>query len=215
MAKPVVGVTIGDPAGAGPEISIKAHLEKSIFNECVPILIGDLSILEEINSRLKLGAEFRVIEAPADAKGIKGKIEVIDVKTINVGEINAGAASAASGRASLHYIKRATEYALRGEINAIATAPINKRAINMAGSEHIGHTEILAALCRVKDPLTMFYARGLKIFFLTRHVPLTEAIRAVKRERIIEVTLKINRTLKRLGMNRPRITIAALNPHAG
>ncbi|MEM2370448.1 MAG: 4-hydroxythreonine-4-phosphate dehydrogenase PdxA [Candidatus Bathyarchaeia archaeon] len=215
MAKPVVGVTVGDPAGVGPEISIKALLEKSVFNECVPILIGDLSILEEINGRLNLGVEFRVIEAPAEAKGIEGKVNVIDVRAVNVGEIIVGVASAASGRASLQYVKRAIEYALRGEINAIATAPINKKAINMAGSEHIGHTEILAALCGVKDPLTMFYVRGLRIFFLTRHVPLIEAIRAVKRERITEVTLKINRALEWLGVNRPRIAIAALNPHAG
>ncbi|MBS7641037.1 MAG: 4-hydroxythreonine-4-phosphate dehydrogenase PdxA [Candidatus Bathyarchaeia archaeon] len=215
LARPVVGITIGDPAGIGPEISIKALLEKSIFNECMPILVGDLSVLEEVNRRLSLGANFRVIDFLEEARGIAGRIEVIDAKSVDVKDITVGAASATSGRASILYIKMAVEHALRGKINAIATAPINKKAINMAGSEHIGHTEILAALCGVRDPLTMFYVRGLRIFFLTRHAPLAEAIKAVKKERIIEATLRINKALGWIGIHNPRIAIAALNPHAG
>ncbi|MEM1515272.1 MAG: 4-hydroxythreonine-4-phosphate dehydrogenase PdxA [Candidatus Bathyarchaeia archaeon] len=215
LARPVVGVSIGDPAGIGPEISIRALLDESIFNECRPILIGDLSILREVNERLGLKADLEVIDEPRDARDIRGKIEVIDVKSLTIKDITVGAASAASGRASIQYIERAIKYALRGDINAIATAPINKKAINMAGSKYIGHTEILAALCGVKDPLTMFHIKGLRVFFLTRHVPLIEAIRAVKRERIIETTLMVNRALRWLGIDRPRIAIAALNPHAG
>lgn len=216
LARPIVGVTIGDPAGVGPEISIRALLEGGVFSECVPILIGDLSVLEEVNARLGLGAKFRVLKAPSEAEGVEGKIDVIDTKSIISAEgITIGAASATSGRASLQYIEKATEYALRREIDAIATAPINKRAISMAGSKYIDHTEILAALCGIRDPLTMFYAKGLRIFFLTRHVPLIEAIKAIRKEKIIEGALRVNRALKWLGIDRPRIAIAALNPHAG
>ncbi|MEM2163007.1 MAG: 4-hydroxythreonine-4-phosphate dehydrogenase PdxA [Candidatus Bathyarchaeia archaeon] len=215
LTKPVVGVTIGDPAGIGPEISIKAILEGSVLEECKPILIGDLSILREVNSRLALKADFRSIKSPLEAKGDKGIIKVIDTKVVEPRDIKVGVASAASGMASIRYIERAVEHALRKEINAIATAPINKKAISMAGSKHIDHTEMLAALCGIKDPLTMFYVRGLKIFFLTRHISLIEAIKAVKKERIIDMTLRINKVLRWLGVENPRIAIAALNPHAG
>ncbi|MEM1550625.1 MAG: 4-hydroxythreonine-4-phosphate dehydrogenase PdxA, partial [Candidatus Bathyarchaeia archaeon] len=215
LAKPAIGVTIGDPAGIGPEISIKALLDKSVFEECTPILIGDLSILREVNSRLRLGAEFKSIKSPAEAKGIIGTIEVINVGGASPKDIVVGAASTASGAASIQCIKRVVEYALRGEINAIATAPISKKAISMAGSKHIGHTEILAALCGIKDPLTMFYVRGLRIFFLTRHVSLVEAIKAVKKEKIVDMALRVNRALKWLGIKNPKMAIAALNPHAG
>ena len=106
------------------------------------------------------------------------------------------------------------EYALKGEINAIATAPINKKAVNMAGSKHLGHTEILAALCGVEEPLTMFWVKDMKIFFLTRHVPLIEAIKAVKKDKIVSMTIKVERALRWLRIEKPRIAIAALNPHA-
>ncbi|MEM1586359.1 MAG: 4-hydroxythreonine-4-phosphate dehydrogenase PdxA [Candidatus Bathyarchaeia archaeon] len=215
LAKPIIGVTIGDPAGIGPEISIRALLNDEIFEECISILIGDQSILKEVNNRLGLGAEFKSIKYPSEAKGVAGTVNVIDTGIISPEDIKVGTASAASGMASIQYIVRAVEHALRGEINAIATAPINKRAISMSGSTHIGHTEMLAALCGVKDPLTMFYTKGLKIFFLTGHVPLIEAIRAVKREKIVNMVLRVNKALKWLGIENPKIAIAALNPHAG
>ncbi|MBS7640000.1 MAG: 4-hydroxythreonine-4-phosphate dehydrogenase PdxA [Candidatus Bathyarchaeia archaeon] len=212
--KPIVGVTIGDPAGIGPEISVKALLKSSIYNICRPILVGDLSILEAISGNLGLNVRFRVIDSPCEARGERGLIEVIDLRNVDVKSLPIGVASAESGRASIEYIERAVYYALKGEINAIATAPINKKAINLAGSEHIGHTEILAALCGVKEPLTMFWVRGMRIFFLTRHMPLIEAIKAVKKDRIVSMTLKIKEALEHLGIKEPIIAVAALNPHA-
>jgi len=212
--KPIIGVTTGDPAGVGPEISIKALLKPSIYNICKPFLVGDLSVLEAVSGRLGLNVRFRVIDSPDKIRGERGLIEVIDLKNVDVRSLPIGVASAESGRASIEYIERAVQYALRGEINAIATAPINKRAINLAGSKHIGHTEILAALCGVKEPLTMFWVRGMRIFFLTRHISLIEAVRSVKKDRIVSMTLKIEKALKHLGIEKPKIAIAALNPHA-
>lgn len=214
-AKPIVAVTMGDPAGVGPEISIKALLCDEVLKKCIPILVGDAKVLGEANQRLGLKARFRIIGSPTEAKQKKGEINLIDLGNVNVENLVIGAASAESGRASIQYIEKAVEYAIKREVDAVATAPINKRAVSMAGSLHIGHTEILAALCNVKDPLTMFYAKGLRIFFLTRHVPLIDAIKAIKRERIINMTLRVHRALQWLGIDRPKIAIAALNPHAG
>ncbi|MEM1606692.1 MAG: 4-hydroxythreonine-4-phosphate dehydrogenase PdxA [Candidatus Bathyarchaeia archaeon] len=212
--KPVIGVTIGDPAGIGPEISIKALLEPSVLKVCKPVLIGDLSVLRSVNERLGLNASFRTIDSPEEAKGERGSIELIDLDNVNLKNLPVGEASSESGRASIQYIEKAVEYALRREFSAISTAPINKKAISMAGSKHIGHTEILGALCGVKEPLTMFWVKNMRIFFLTRHVPLIEAVKMVKKERIINMTLRIRKALHQLGINNPKIAVAALNPHA-
>ena len=212
--KPIIGVTIGDPAGIGPEISIKALLEQSIFKLCKPVLIGDLALLKTVSEQLGLQVEFRVLGSPSEAKGEKGFIELIDLKNVDVKSLVVGVASAEAGRASIQYVEKAVEYALKREVDAISTAPINKKAINMAGSKHIGHTEMLADLCGVKEPLTMFWVKGIRIFFLTRHIPLIDAIKSVKKERIVNMTLKIEKALRQLKIKKPKIAIAALNPHA-
>ncbi len=212
--RPVIGVTIGDPAGIGPEISVKALLEPSLFSLCKPVIIGDLAVLKKVSDRLKLKVNFRVLNSPAEAEGERGLIEIVDLKNVNVENLIIGEISAEAGRASIQYIERAVEYALKGEIDAIATAPINKKAINMTGSKHIGHTELLASLCGVDEPLTMFWVKNLRIFFLTRHVPLAEAIKAVRKDRIIHMTLNVEKMLRRLGIKKPKIAVAALNPHA-
>ena len=215
MEKPIIGVTLGDPAGIGPEISIKTFLDDSVFEACRPLLIGDLSILRKISGQLGIQVDFRVVDSPREVVGKKGLVELIDLGNINLEKLTLGKASAESGRAAIEYIERAVKYALKGEINAVATAPINKKAINMAGSKHIGHTEMLAALCGVEEPLTMFWVKGMKIFFLTRHLPLIEAIKAVRKNRIVSMTMRIHKALRQIGVNSPRIAVAALNPHAG
>jgi len=139
---------------------------------------------------------------------------MVDLKNIDLDALPRGRVSVEAGRASIEYIEKAVALALEGEIDAVATGPINKQAIRLAGSSHIGHTEMLAALCGVKDPLTMFWVRGAKIFFLTRHLPLVEAARAVKKETIVEVVVRIVEALQRIGFREPLIAVAALNPHA-
>ena len=205
---------MGDPAGIGPEISLKALLKSSLYELCKPIIVGDLRILEKTAERLRFAVQLRVIKSPGEAVGKAGRIEVIDLKNVNLDLFELGKVSAESGRASIEYIEYAVNLALRGEIDAIATCPINKQAVNMAGSSYIGHTEMLAALCGVKDPIVMFWVRGVRIFFLTRHIPLCEAVRAVRKDRIVEKVTRIVSELRRIGLCKPTIAIAALNPHA-
>jgi 4-hydroxythreonine-4-phosphate dehydrogenase len=214
-SKPIVGITLGDPAGIGPEISIKTFLDDDVFEVCKPLLIGDLRILREISGQLGINVEFRPVNSPCEVRGERGLVELIDMKNVDIEKLMLGRASAEPGRASIEYVEKAVEYALKGEIDALATSPINKKAINMAGSKYIGHTEMLAGLCGVKEPLTMFWVRGVKIFFLTRHMPLIKAIKSVKKARIVDMSLRIKEALLSIGMENPRIAIAALNPHAG
>ena len=206
---------MGDPAGIGPEISIKALSKPGICEICRPILIGNLKILENTAEKINADILLKTLKSPSEAHGKAGIIDVIDLNNIDLDTFKFGRASAESGRASIEYIEKAVNLALHGEINAITTCPINKRAISLAGSPFIGHTEMLGALCGVDTPLLMFWVRGVRIFFLTRHVPLAEAVRAVKRERIVEAVTRIVSELRHIGVCKPKIAVTALNPHAG
>ncbi|MCJ7632242.1 4-hydroxythreonine-4-phosphate dehydrogenase PdxA [Candidatus Bathyarchaeota archaeon] len=212
--RPILGLTIGDPASIGPEIAVKALSNPGVYASCRPILIGDLDLLEKTKEQLKIGLRFRVIESPRFTEVSSGVIDVIDLKNVDVGRLRIGEVSADSGRASMEYIAKAVKFAIDGELEAVVTGPINKQAINLAGSRFIGHTEMIADLCGVKDPLTMFWVRGAKIFFLTRHLPLIDAVKAVKKEFLIKTTLTIVKEFQRIGIMEPVIAIAALNPHA-
>ena len=212
--KPVIGITMGDPAGIGPEITLKALLKSEIFESCKPIVIGDLKILERTAKNLDLEVSIRRIHSISEACCKAGAVDVIDLGTIDLSSFEPGKASAQGGKASIEYIKKAVSLALRGYIDAVTTCPINKQAIRMAGSQHIGHTEMLGALCGVKDPLVMFWVRGVKIFFLTRHIPLAEAIKAVKKKRIVEAVTRMVSEMQRIGFEDPLIAVASLNPHA-
>ncbi len=212
--RPTIAVTMGDPAGIGPEIVVKSLATPEIHELCKPVIIGDLKLLKRSAGQLKVDADLKAIAAPGEAEGKSGTIEVIDLANVAAETLKIGAMSAEGGKASIEYIEKAVGYALQGDCEAMVTAPINKKAMRLAGSSHIGHTELIAALSGVKEPLTMFWVRGLRIFFLTRHLPLEEALRAVKKERILDTAARMDRTLKEARVKDPRIAIAALNPHA-
>jgi len=212
--RPTILITTGDPAGIGPEIAIKTLQKPEIYKICKPILIGDLKLLRNTAKQLKIDTNFNTTRAPRDAEAETGTIEVIDLKNIDLDKLETGKITAEAGKASIEYVEKAVEYALRREAEAVVTAPINKKAMSLAGSKHIGHTEMIAAQSGVKEPLTMFWVKGARIFFLTRHIPLKDALKAVKKTRIIETTIRIHQALRKTGMEKPRIAIAALNPHA-
>jgi 4-hydroxythreonine-4-phosphate dehydrogenase len=212
--RPVIGVTMGDPAGIGPEIAVKAVLKPEICRICKPVVIGDLAHLKRVAAQLGLKASFRAVSSPQEAKGKPGLVEVLDLKNVDAGTFRLGQVSIEGGRAAIQYIEKATECALNGEIDAVTTVPINKQAIQLAGSPYIGHTEMFGGLCGVEHPLMMFWVRGVRIFFLTRHVSLAEAVKAVKKKRIVDVVVEIMNALQHLGIKNPLVAVAALNPHA-
>ena len=212
--KPTIAVTMGDPAGVGPEIAVKALLKPEVQDVCTPVLIGDLGILHRTAKQLKLKAKFSVLDDPKEAGGKLGVIELIDLRNVDLGSFEIGKVSVEAGRAAIQYIEKATELALNKQVDAVATGPINKRAINLAGSPYIGHTEMLAGLCGVENPLMMFWVRGARIFFLTRHLPLTEAVKAVRKKAIVDAVVRIVAELENIGLTKPLVAVAALNPHA-
>ena len=214
MEKLNIGITMGDPAGIGPEIIVKALLNQEIHEICNPIVIGDLKLLQYTAKKMKKNLKLQPLLNLKNYQKLNDIIGIVDLQNINLNELQIGKVSQDSGKASIEYLQKAVNYTMNGELDALVTAPINKKSINLAGSDYIGHTELIGAITKTDDPITMFWVRGVRIFFLTRHLPLSEAINRITKERILQFCIRIDEFLKKMRIINPHIAIAALNPHA-
>jgi 4-hydroxythreonine-4-phosphate dehydrogenase len=210
--KPRIGVTMGDPAGIGPEVVLKAVAEESVRSSCVPVIIGDAQLLAHTARKLDLQCGYEIVRhgesLPEDFD------EPVIYHLDNIGAaVEPGVESGAAGRAAGQYIEAAVELCAAGNVEAISTAPINKKALFLGGYSFPGHTEFLAHLTGSREVAMAFVAANLRIVLISTHVPLAEAIRLVQRERIERVVRLTDRELRRWGISDPRIAVAALNPH--
>ena len=215
MDRPTLALTLGDAAGIGPEIMAKALAEGSAYDVLVPAVVGSRGVLEQVIDGAGLDLRIRTIDAPADARGERGTIDLIDLE--NLAEAHFGAIDAAHGRAALEWIERACALAREGAVDGLVTGPINKEAARAGGLRFPGHTELLADLLGA-DPdgvFTMFVVGKLRIFFLTRHLSLRDAIAALTVERVHDGIVRVDGLLRELGVGDPHVALAALNPHAG
>lgn len=213
--KPIIGITIGDPAGIGPEIVLGALADGDVYDRCVPVVIGHAGVLRRCSMSSGVSAgEIVTIPSPKDATGARGKVEVVHVETDGMLDIQPGVISEDAGAASDAFMRRACELGLAGEIDAITTAPINKEALRLAGIDHIGHTEMLATYLDSPHPLTLFITENMRIFFLSRHFSLRQAIDYITTERVYDFICRVHSTMTDFGFAKPRIGLAALNPHA-
>ena len=218
--RPVVGITMGDPAGVGPEVIAKAY--PRLLESARPVVIGDADVLgrtletlgddpgvERVErvARVDRAEDVREIRPTADA------IPVLDLD--NVDGVEHGVVREAYGRASLEYVERAIELARAGTIDAIATAPINKQATRLAGSEHAGHTGLLADRTDTEHYSMMLIEEPLRVTHVSTHVPLREACDLVTTERVLETIRVTDGALRELGIGDPELAVAGLNPHAG
>lgn len=215
MNKPIIGIPMGDPAGIGPEIAVKALQDDNIYKICNPLVIGDANILKKAASICNINSKLNIISSSKDTEYNKDTINIIDLNNIDMATFEYGTVQAQNGRAAYEYIKKGVELALSNEITSIATTPINKPALRAANVDFIGHTEILAGLTNTIDPLTMFEVRGMRVFFLTRHVSLRKACDMVTKERLLDYIDRCTDALKSLGVNDGTLAVAGLNPHAG
>ena len=212
--KALICIPMGDPAGVGPEVALTAVADPGLAETARTLIVGSRHVLERAAACLKRDiplheADPRLAGPDALREGVCNYIECGDVPT----SFEYGQVDAACGKAAYDCIVKATELAMDGRVDALATTPINKVALTEAGIDYIGHTEILAALAGVEDPLTMFQVRNLRVFFLTRHMSLREACRSITEERVYRHIQRCCGALERLGISRPRIAVAALNPH--
>lgn len=215
MRKPLIGIPIGDPAGIGPEIVVKAMCNERVFEVCRPIVIGDQHVIRQAAGFCSLDLVVNLIDKPEEGTFRYGIANVIDCANVDIEQLVIGEIQAMGGKAAFEYIEEATRLALSGQIDAIATAPINKESLKAAQVDYIGHTEILAGLTGTKDPLTMFEVRGLRVFFLSRHVSLRQACDMVTKDRLLDYIVRCTEALKRLDVDGGTMAVAGLNPHSG
>lgn len=211
-----LGITMGDPAGIGPEITVKALADPEIYQRCNPVVIGDASVLAAAVSITGLNQiNIHPVEAVQDCLFQAGTIDVLDMKLINEKDLERGRVSPAAGEAAFQYVKKVIELAMNGEIDATVTNPINKEAVNAAGHHYSGHTEIYADFTNTSKYTMMLAHENLRVVHVSTHVSLREACDRVKKERVLEVIRIADQACRDIGIAQPRIGVAGLNPHSG
>ncbi|MBU6114379.1 MULTISPECIES: 4-hydroxythreonine-4-phosphate dehydrogenase PdxA [Mammaliicoccus] len=215
MKKPIIGITMGDPSGVGPEIIVKSLNNEELYNRSHPIVIGDSKRLLEVIKILNLNLEVKSISENDDFETTKfGEIKCLDLNllpdNIEFGQINL-----TSGDAAFKYLSKAINLANSKRLDAICTAPLNKEAMQKAGHLYPGHTEILADLTNTDNYAMMLSSPKLKVIHVTTHVGLIEAINQIKPERVFDVIKMADVTLKNSGIENPKIGVCGINPHAG
>jgi 4-hydroxythreonine-4-phosphate dehydrogenase len=215
MIRPVLGVTMGDPAGIGPEIAAKALAEPEVREKSRALVIGDARVMAEAARIAHLRQTVRPIASVSEATFVSGCIEVLDLQNADPAAFTIGRVSAVCGRAAYEYIERGVRLCQEGAIAAIVTAPVNKEALAAAGVRHSGHTEILAELTGTKAYAMLLMGRELRVIHVTTHVALRRVPDLVTRERVARTIRLGHQAMQDLGMARPRIAVCGLNPHAG
>lgn len=205
---------MGDAAGVGPEIIVKAMQHEDVYEKCCPLVIGDAVLLKKVIEATQVDLDVHAIEQVSEAQFHKGSIDCIDMK-VHSGEVVPGQLDARCGDAAFQYVAKAVELAKLAEIDAICTAPLNKEALHLAGHHYPGHTEILAELTDTEDYSMMLTTPNLKVIHLTTHVGLIKAIDMIDPERTYNVIKLGYDTLVRAGHDRPSIAVCGINPHAG
>ncbi len=210
MSKPIIGITMGDPAGIGPEIIVKGYRE--LRETADPVVIGDADTVEAACGICGSDLGVERIESPDEASFDSGRIPVLDLG--NVADLDRGVVREEYGQASLESVERAIELALDGEIDAITTAPINKQSTKLAGSDYAGHTGMLAEYTGTENYSMMLIEGDLRVTHVSTHVPLREACDLVTERSVLETIRVTDEALCGLGIDSPTVAVAGLNPHA-
>lgn len=212
--RPIIGITMGDPAGIGPEIAIKALAKKEIYDNCIPVIIGDYEALNDANKFTNLNLNLNEIREISEAKGEFGTADFINMNFLAPGSWEYKKVSALAGKAAFGYVKKGIELALENKIHAVVTGPINKESINLAGYHYSGHTEIFADLTGTKDYAMMLTSESLKVVHVTTHVSMRRACDLVTKDRVYKVINLADEAMKMMGIKKPRIAVAGLNAHS-
>ena len=215
MERPILGITMGDPASIGPEIAAKALAEGHVYTKARPFVLGDAHIMADTLRITRLPLTLHSISRLQEARFTLGTLDVLDFSNVDMATHQYGKVSAMCGKASVEYIEKAIAMAMAKEIDAVVTGPIHKESINQAGCPHPGHTEIFGALTGTKDYAMMLVGADLRVVHVSTHVSLRTAIERTKKPRILTVIRLAYRAMKALGIAEPKIAVAGLNPHAG
>jgi 4-phospho-D-threonate 3-dehydrogenase / 4-phospho-D-erythronate 3-dehydrogenase len=205
---------MGDPAGVGPEIIIKAFQDEDLFARCQGIVIGDARFLESIAQQMGIQIAVHSISSHDHARFQPDTLDVLDLKNVPA-DLQRGKATAQGGKASVEFIRRAVKLAMDHQVDAITTAPINKESIHKAGFHYPGHTELLADETKSPNVALMLAGDNLRVVLATTHLPLHEVASQVTQERVLTTIRLTHQWLKQHVTETPSIAVTGLNPHCG
>lgn len=206
---------MGDPAGIGPEICIKALSNKNVYDRCRPLVVGDAAVMRRTVTDLKSELKINVIQSVNEAGFAFGTVDVLDLKNVDASLLQPGVVSSMAGNAAFEAVKKVIDLALAHEIDATVTAPINKESIHKAGHHFSGHTEIYAHFTKTAKYAMLLADENLRVIHATTHVSLRHACDLCTKARVLEVISLLNNACIQFGIKNPRIAVAGLNPHAG
>lgn len=214
--KPILGITMGDPASIGPEITVKAPRHPEVYDWCRPLVIGDACMLEKAKEIVGLGdTVIHPVTRVEDALFTLGTIDVYEMNLVNAETLPIGQVSVEAGEAAFQYVKKVIELANADEIDGTVTNALNKEAINVAGHHFSGHTEIYAHYTETQKYCMMLAHQNMRVTHVSTHVSLREACNRVKKDRVLDVIRMSHTACRDLGIENPRVAVAGLNPHCG
>ncbi len=213
--RPILGITMGDAAGIGPELILKAFREGDLYDVCKPLVIGSLATMEFYRDRLGIGVQFNPVGDAAMARYETRMLDVLDLGLVDVTRLQIGVVDPIPGKAAVVYTQKAGRLAMAGTIDAIVSAPLNKEAMRMAGYRFEGQTEILGELTGSKRYGMILLLGHIRVLMLTTHMALRNACDAVTKDRVLAMLELADQTLRTFGIRNPRIAVAGLNPHSG
>ncbi|MGH3487625.1 MAG: 4-hydroxythreonine-4-phosphate dehydrogenase PdxA, partial [Actinopolymorphaceae bacterium] len=214
MNRPVIAITMGDAAGVGPEVVVKALASAEAYAQLRPLVIGDAARLAKAAGLCGLDVTIRPVKGPSEAAYTPGTLDCVDLALVP-DDLPFGELSAVAGEAAYRYIERAVALATAGEVDAICTAPLNKEALHAAGYRFPGHTEILADLTGTPEVSMMLSAPTLRVVHCTTHIGLVDAVERIDPGLVERTIRRGHETLVRSGIASPRIAVCGINPHAG
>jgi len=213
--KPIVGITMGDPAGIGPEITVKAVSSPEVQDVCRPMIIGDARVARKALRAEKVDLSMRAVSSPGEAAWDAAEVCILDTRNADPEKIAVGQPSAVGGRAVFEDVQRAVQLAQGKEVSGIVAGPHNKYSVNLAGIPFAGYPPLIAQLTGSSYAFNMLVSGGIRIVGATLHLALRDVCRAISEELVLAVIEAVQTALNRLGLPHPRIAVAGLNPHCG
>lgn len=213
--RPILGITMGDPAGVGPEIAVKALAHRGLYTACRPVIVGDARVIRDAVSAVGMDFPVHAVDSIAECEFRCGTVDVYDLKNVDMGRLRKGEVSEMAGKAAFESVREVIRLAMASEVGATVTGPLNKEAMNLAGYHFSGHTEIYAHFTGTRDYAMMLVCGELRVAHVSTHVSLRRACDEVRQDRVFKVIELTDGACRSFGIDRPRIGVAGLNPHAG
>lgn len=214
MKKPLIGISMGDPSGIGPEICVKSVTDDTVIRQCRPVIVGSAEVLRRAAALLGSDMPVHFIGEVPDAGFREGAINIYDIGDIDHQKVKFGDISVESGKAAFQAVKNVISLALEGRIDATVTAPIHKESLNLAGHKYAGHTEIYADLTGSKQVAMLLADGDFRVIHVSTHVSLRQACDRVKKDRVLHVIRLLQDACRQFGVDKPRLAVCGLNPHA-